>query len=344
MKNIPEGWEILLSEYFYLKVLRPDTEKTYRKMVRLFLRYCEKHEAKLPSPEDVTHRQVLRWRRNELNMQKVRERTWNTKSRHMQSLYNFWIKKGLVSVQENPFSETQVEPGEKQKKVYTASQLRTIYRVIEQFQEMEKELAPGRASFQECALFPTDYWLTVLETLRLTAIRFNQLVNLRIRDLDFEECAIILRSESSKNHREYPVAFLQPLRELLLPLSEKMTEKGAQPDDILFDVHRLCPPASECWQTPVMQTVRSFFRRLSRECGFHVSPHRFRHTLATMLMKHPDRNMQLTRQMLGHRSLSSTLEYIGLDTHSTTEMLENELSDYLKMGLGGEHHRLTEGR
>lgn len=29
-------WEQMLSNYFYNKVLRPDTEKTYRKMVRLF--------------------------------------------------------------------------------------------------------------------------------------------------------------------------------------------------------------------------------------------------------------------------------------------------------------------
>ncbi|HGN0113543.1 TPA: hypothetical protein ACKRHQ_000213 [Proteus mirabilis] len=139
-------WEQMLSNYFYNKVLRPDTEKTYRKMVRLFLRYCGVCENALPLPDEVTHEHVLRWRRNELNIQKVRERTWNTKTRHMQSLYNYWIKKGIVSLKENPFSETQIEPGEKQKKVYTQSQLRTIYRILEQFQQQENMLPPDQGS------------------------------------------------------------------------------------------------------------------------------------------------------------------------------------------------------
>lgn len=340
-KPITDEWEQILADYFYSKVLRPDTEKTYRKMVRLFLRYCEKNETRLPLPDEVTHQHILRWRRQELYVQKVRERTWNTKTRHMQSLFNYWMKKGIVSLPVNPFAETQIDPGEKQKKVYTLSQLRTIYRTLEQFQTQERKLSPGEVNFQACALFPTRFWLVVLETLRLTAIRFNQLINLRIQDLDFEECAITLRSESSKNHREYQIAFVQPLRVLLQPLVDEMISKGAEKSDILFDIHRLNFSQPKQSATSVMQTVRSFFRRLSKECGFHVSPHRFRHTLATTLMKHPERNMQLTRQMLGHRSLSSTMEYIGLDTHSTVRILENELSDFLTMGMGGEHARLT---
>ncbi|MDM3573091.1 site-specific integrase [Proteus mirabilis] len=337
-------WEQMLSNYFYNKVLRPDTEKTYRKMVRLFLRYCGVCENALPLPDEVTHEHVLRWRRNELNIQKVRERTWNTKTRHMQSLYNYWIKKGIVSLKENPFSETQIEPGEKQKKVYTQSQLRTIYRILEQFQQQENMLPPDQAHFQACAVYPTRFWFAVLETLRLTAIRFNQLINLHIGDLDFEECTITLRSESSKNHREYQIAFVQPLRCLLAPLVEEMRCHGADKNDILFDVHRLYHKRLSRSETPLSQTIRSFFRRLSKECGFHVSPHRFRHTLATTLMKHPERNMQLTKQMLGHRSLSSTMEYIALDAYSTVRILENELGEFLTIGLGGELTRLASKR
>ncbi len=61
-------------------------------------------------------------------------------------------------------------------------------------------------------------------------------------------------------------------------------------------------------------------------------------------MKHPERNMQLTKQMLGHRSLSSTMEYIALDAYSTVRILENELGEFLTMGLGGELTRLASKR
>ncbi|MDP1255169.1 site-specific integrase, partial [Klebsiella pneumoniae] len=59
--------------------------------------------------------------------------------------------------------------------------------------------------------------------------------------------------------------------------------------------------------TVMHQKIRSFFRRLSKECGFAVSPHRFRHTLATELMKAPERNLQLVKDLLGHRSVSTTM-------------------------------------
>lgn len=331
-------WESLLDEYFYIKVLRPDTEKTYRKIVRLFLCYCQQHETGLPLPDDVTDRHVLRWRKYELFVKGIQEITWNTKMRHMQALYNFWMKRKILSVKENPFTGTRVEPGEKRKKFYTLSQLRKIYYVLEQFQQQEYILSPDKRRFSDCALYPTRFWLAVLETLRLSAIRFNQLVNLRICDLAFEDHAITMRSQSSKNHREYNIPFLQPLREILRTLVDEMFEKKAKSTDILFDVHRLSPHISG-EKTTVMQTVRSFFHRLSKECGFHVSPHRFRHTFATILMKNPDRNVQIVQRMLGHRSLVSTLEYIGMDVTVTTELLEKELADYLKMGLGGERQR-----
>ncbi|XBY08155.1 site-specific integrase [Escherichia coli] len=53
-----------------------------------------------------------------------------------------------------------------------------------------------------------------------------------------------------------------------------------------------------------------FFRRLSRECGFFVSSHRFRHTLATKLMAAPERNLHMVKSILGHRSVATTMEYI----------------------------------
>ncbi|WP_332096584.1 hypothetical protein [Klebsiella quasipneumoniae] len=36
--------------------------------------------------------------------------------------------------------------------------------------------------------------------------------------------------------------------------------------------------------------LRAFFRRLSRECKFAITPHRFRHTVATHMMKSTERN------------------------------------------------------
>jgi site-specific recombinase XerD len=68
---------------------------------------------------------------------------------------------------------------------------------------------------------------------------------------------------------------------------------------------------------------------------FAVSPHRFRHSLATELMKAPDRNLQLVRSLLGHRSIATTMEYIDIDMDIAGKTLENELSLYLDISEEG---------
>ncbi|WP_420919259.1 site-specific integrase [Yersinia bercovieri] len=75
----------------------------------------------------------------------------------------------------------------------------------------------------------------------------------------------------------------------------------------------------------VLQSFRSFYRRLSRDSGFDISSHRFRHTLATELMKSPDRNLKLVKDLLGHRNVSTTMEYIELDMEVAGKALEQEL-------------------
>ncbi|PHM45536.1 recombinase XerD [Xenorhabdus miraniensis] len=81
------------------------------------------------------------------------------------------------------------------------------------------------------------------------------------------------------------------------------------------------------------QHIRSFFYRLSKECDFAISPHRFRHTLATELMKAPDHNLQLVRSLLGHRSVATTMEYIDIDMEIAGKTLENELAIYLDISV-----------
>ncbi|MDE9448122.1 tyrosine-type recombinase/integrase, partial [Xenorhabdus bovienii] len=62
-------------------------------------------------------------------------------------------------------------------------------------------------------------------------------------------------------------------------------------------------------------------------------PHRFRHTLATELMKAPDRNLQLVRCLLGHRSVATTMEYIDIDMEIAGKTLANELAFYLDLAV-----------
>ncbi len=49
------------------------------------------------------------------------------------------------------------------------------------------------------------------------------------------------------------------------------------------------------------------------------------HTIATHMMKSPDRNLQAVKKLLGYVSIQSTLEYIDDNVDSLRDILEKEL-------------------
>ncbi|WP_445000284.1 tyrosine-type recombinase/integrase [Halomonas mongoliensis] len=56
-----------------------------------------------------------------------------------------------------------------------------------------------------------------------------------------------------------------------------------------------------------------------------MSPHRFRHTLGTELMREPDRNLHIVKALLGHSNISTTLEYVEVDIGSLRSAIEGRI-------------------
>jgi integrase len=317
-------WDELLEEYFFRKSLRPDTEWSYTKVVNVFRTYLGQHVR----PEEVTARQVLRWRRYNLNVQKLSPNTWDNKVRHMSALYKMGMESGLLDCDENPFHGVTVKKFGKRKKTLSQSQMVSIYLTMD---KMEDDVRYGRAlRSYNCALTPVWYWRTVLDILRYTGMRLNQLLHLRLQDVNLKDEVITLCREGSKTYREWNVPAVRQVRAGLERLLAEARLRGAGPADPLFHYERITStsPDTEVFGPPALQPVRSFFRRLSNECGFTVSPHRFRHTLATILMNSPDRNLPLVKGLLGHRSVSTTIEYIDINMGMAAKTLEAELSLY----------------
>lgn len=307
-------FEVLLEKYFYAKTLRPDTQWSYCKVVRTFTKFAK------VLPGEVSTDLVLRWKEEVLKVQGLKVRTWNNKVAHMRALFNFAIKKKLFQ-EENPFNGVVACPGVKRKKTLSDSQLETVYRVMQQQRGREQSGDRYRN-----ALAPAWFWTAVLDILRYTAIRQNQFLHIRISDVDFDSHCIHLRLEGAKNHREHQVPIISALRPSLEELVSQVTKAGAMPHEQLFNIAWFDFRRKANYQDGMTKVpLRSFFRRLSRECGFLVSPHRFRHTIATKLMRTPERNLQTVKTLLGHVSLASTLEYVEVNIESLKATLEQEL-------------------
>lgn len=59
-------------------------------------------------------------------------------------------------------------------------------------------------------------------------------------------------------------------------------------------------------------------------------------------MKSPDRNLQLTKELLGHRSMTTTMEYVELNLDVAGKALEKELGLYTDKQTERERHILTD--
>ncbi|EAX5600912.1 tyrosine-type recombinase/integrase [Salmonella enterica subsp. enterica] len=309
-------FDLLLEDYFFNKLLRPATIWSYSKVTRTFTRFLEDGV----SPEDITHKDVLLWREMVLHKRGLSSRTWNNKVSHLRALFNYGMKKGLLPQKENPFYEAVVRPDQKLKKVLTENQIEQVYIVMARFAIMEHQ---GKAPHpRRCALLPTRFWLVVLDVLRYTGMRQNQLIQLRLGDISFDDDVITLRAESAKNHKENRVPIISVLKPGLQQMCAEFRLRGMKPHDQFFNVGFLLGQAGARYEEMSVQTLRAFFRRLSKECGFNVSPHRFRHTIATEMMKQPDSNLQTVKTLLGHSSINTTLEYVDGNVDTVREALE----------------------
>ena len=309
------AFEYVLTDYFFSKALRPATEWSYRKVVKSFIRFTGNNI----KPDDVDKKMVLTWRRHVITDNGLSKRTWNNKVAHMRAIFNHAISQGHFAYRENPFNGAIARPDVKRKKTLTDVQIKKIYLLMEQ---RDADECSGRLENQRNALRPAWFWLTVLDALQRTGMRQNQLLHIRLRDVDLENGWISLRPEGSKNHKEHRVPVTAKLRPRLEFLYNKSVERGAGPDDQLFNISRFAGTRKETSDNMDHPPLRAFFRRLSKECGFSVSPHRFRHTIATNLMSMPDRNIKMAQELLGHSTPAVTLEYVETDLNKVRTMLE----------------------
>ena len=92
--------------------------------------------------------------------------------------------------------------------------------------EMEKLLK--KPNLKDCRFSEYSNWV-IVNYITATANRISTVINLKIRDLDFEEQTIILRTV--KNKKQYTMPMSKYLKPILI---EYLSYRRGEPDDFLF--------------------------------------------------------------------------------------------------------------
>src|SRR5690606_27095830 len=120
--------------------------------------------------------------------------------------------------------------------------------------------------------------------------------------------------------KEYYVPIVPELEPWLRLLKVRAMSLQFSPDEQIFNVNRF---SSRCKRRQMnTDQVENGFYLMSSRLGFPITPHRFRHTIATDMMQMSESNLHLVKQLLGHSDIRTTLEYVYVDLRELRQGME----------------------
>ena len=271
--------------------------KSYEKVIRVL-----KHNCAIHYPDEISQLQLLQWRKAVVNISIVPV-TWNSYIRQLKNIFKLGIEHNLLPFEKNPFSNLFIREGKSKRKVFDQKQLQKI-----SFGLKESPCLPK-------ILQPLWFTLALIMTFRYTAIRRSQLNQLKIKDINLSEKTIYISPQINKNHEYHTL----PISSILYPYLEKLLDElkklNQSEEDQLFNINLFSAVTKRKGKKMTRNQISYLFKVITKYTGIKSSPHRFRHTAATNLMKNPE-NLYVAQKLLGHKDIKVTLTYIEDDVET----------------------------
>ncbi len=285
--------------YLKRKSYKELTVNDYERTLNEFIKYVNANFPSIKKINDINRDIILNYekflivKKDSLNkiMSRNRRRKYLT---NLKSFFNFLEKE--EHIQKNPTLNIAL-PKEK----------KTIIKNILTIKEMQSLLSSCNENTLKCIRDRA-----ILETLYSTAIRSNELCNIQLNDIDFEENTLFIRKGKYNSERYLPFGdsakhsiqkYLKNIRPFINHNNEKylfvsMTGKQLQSQSILDIVE--------------FYSTRSKIKK-------KITTHTFRHSCATHMLKNKAdiRHLQI---FLGHKRLSTTEKYLQIEISDLKEV------------------------
>lgn len=151
----------------------------------------------------------------------------------------------------------------------------------------------------------------ILEILYGSGVRVSELVNIKLKDIDFSERSILIFGKGSKERIVYFGEYAKEMIKLYMN-----SGRIELLDDINSDYLIVGNKKSKLTTRRIQQIIDDIIKRSSIK--LNITPHMFRHTFATHLLDNGC-DLLVVQELLGHESLASTEIY----THVSNEHLRD---------------------
>ncbi len=265
------------------------TVVAYQNDLQQFSDYLNKiYELNLAS--QVRHTQIRSWLVS-LMEAKIDARSINRKISTLKSYFKFLMKTGLL--EKDPMKKVQSPKISKRLPVFVE----------------EKNIQDFISSFEYAEDYEGIRNKTILILFYSTGMRLNELVNLKISDIDFYNQSIKVLG---KGNKERLIPFGRELNELLKEYL-KMRKKNFNTETEML---LLTDKGENIYHRLVYRIINQQLQELTTV--EKKSPHVLRHSFATHMLNH-GADINSIKEILGHANLSATQVY----THNTIDKLKN---------------------
>jgi len=264
------------------------TTNAYLKDIESFSVFC-RNEFDGIDIDKVNYPIIRSWVINLVN-NNISNRSVNRKIASLKAYYKFLLRTSVIKV--NPLSKHKA--------------LKTPKKIEIPFSNKEIDAVLNDIFFTKDFEGYRDK--LIIELFYTTGIRRNELINIKLKDIDFFNRNLKVLGKRSKE-RIIPLLpyLVGVIKEYLIYRNEVETENS---DGYLFLVKK----GDKIYETLVYRIINEYFSKVSSKVK--KSPHIIRHSFATHLLNE-GADLNSVKELLGHSSLASTQVY----THnSITEL------------------------
>jgi integrase/recombinase XerD len=298
MQILSDSIQTFLNHCEFERNFSGHTVKAYRLDLGQFSRFAV-HQARASTVAQVDRSLIRDYSRT---LHHYKPRTQRRKLASLKSLFGFLEREGIVELNPARNLRLDIRLGRILPRTISLSTLQAFFREL--YAKRNARMRQARCSklaIRDIALF---------ELLFSSGMRVSEISNLRVGTVDLEKGAVLIRGKGNKE-RMIPICDSEVRSALEVYLSSEGTTRGS---DTYFFRNRFGRRLSE-------QSIRMALKRHARAANLEkITPHVFRHTVATMLLEQGV-DLRFIQTFLGHSSIVTTTIYAHVNDKSQREVL-----------------------
>lgn len=236
------------------------------------------------------------------SLRPYKPRTQRRKLATLKSLFGFLEREGLVDPNPTRNLRLDIRVGQSLPRTVSLSTLQALFRAV-----YANCSSRGKRT-KACILAIRD--VALVELMFSTGMRVSEISNLRVTTVDLERKAVLVRGKGNKE-RLIPICDA----EVHSALTAYVAIQGTRQEiNAFFFTNRFGRRLSE-------QSIRMALKRHAKAAGLEkITPHVFRHTVATMLLEQGV-DLRFIQTFLGHSSIVTTTIYVHVNDKLQREVL-----------------------